>query len=393
MIKNSKIIIFSNFLLNFLKENFHDFVEFSRSGIKINATKPLLRTFSIFQSVPEVFHLNVTEFSNKNFNLNFSHSSGDPNRADSTLDIRMRVVDYESGVKVTIFVSCVILLVQAYGTLYNLIQICRDQTKVDLTISSVILFYANSNVALHLVSVRLFSINSSFFDFISFSTYYAQCLLIGMYIAIIKTRIRAGTSVCYNELLVLTAFVVLSVIYKYCFEEPLEGYVMFMYILPVAYQCYVSFREAKLVFSVGYTFIFKFSQISLLLFLSFLEAPYSLMPPNKGIVSGSLLGVGFVYSVVLAQYQYHPKLFMRYKHLQECMKYRPVRKRVGDLPPKEDGYTCVICMTEFVKDDEVGVLTHCGHFFHEECLEEWLKIKKSCPICKSHCLPMNPKND
>lgn len=25
---------------------------------------------------------------------------------------------------------------------------------------------------------------------------------------------------------------------------------------------------------------------------------------------------------------------------------------------------------------------HCGHMFHSDCLESWLKVKSICPICK-----------
>lgn len=28
------------------------------------------------------------------------------------------------------------------------------------------------------------------------------------------------------------------------------------------------------------------------------------------------------------------------------------------------------------------MMTHCKHIFHIECLEEWLKIKYSCPQCR-----------
>ena len=330
---------------------------------------------------------------NKSLILNLSRSSGNPRVPRAVLEINLKAVDYDSRVKVTLYITALFLMVQAVGIFYNMVKIWANNDNLDLTIGSLILFCVNSSIALSIEGNRI-SIVSELFYFISFSSYYARCLSAILYIILLKALIRAGMrTVCYKELLGLSIFASLSLVYRFYYSEPLEGYVLFLYILPVLFQSYVSFKEARIAFSIGYTFIYKFSQIGLLLFLSSLEAPYSLVPPNKDLLRHALVGLAVVYSVVLAQYLYHPKLFMRYKYLQECMKYRAVRKRVGDLPPKEDGYTCVICMTEFVKDDEVGVLTHCGHFFHEECLEEWLKIKKSCPICKSRCLPMNPKND
>ncbi|KAF2499841.1 hypothetical protein BU16DRAFT_615203 [Lophium mytilinum] len=39
---------------------------------------------------------------------------------------------------------------------------------------------------------------------------------------------------------------------------------------------------------------------------------------------------------------------------------------------------CVICQSEF----ENGVLTICGHQFCKECIQEWYKAHRTCPICK-----------
>jgi hypothetical protein len=37
---------------------------------------------------------------------------------------------------------------------------------------------------------------------------------------------------------------------------------------------------------------------------------------------------------------------------------------------------------EFEEDDVLRCL-HCGHAEHAECLDQWLAINKSCPICLS----------
>ena len=44
---------------------------------------------------------------------------------------------------------------------------------------------------------------------------------------------------------------------------------------------------------------------------------------------------------------------------------------------------CVICMEEFKDSDEVAELK-CDerHYFHSKCLEDWLKRKLECPLCK-----------
>lgn len=45
--------------------------------------------------------------------------------------------------------------------------------------------------------------------------------------------------------------------------------------------------------------------------------------------------------------------------------------------------TCAVCLDDFKLDDEVRLLIRCGHTFHVECIDPWLKTKKrSCPVCK-----------
>merc|ERR1719197_2462125 len=47
---------------------------------------------------------------------------------------------------------------------------------------------------------------------------------------------------------------------------------------------------------------------------------------------------------------------------------------------KLDG-TCTVCMEEWADGDDVRTLP-CLHHFHTNCIDEWLKRNKTCPICK-----------
>ena len=60
----------------------------------------------------------------------------------------------------------------------------------------------------------------------------------------------------------------------------------------------------------------------------------------------------------------------------------PVEYQIDNplLLPK-DKQNCVICITEFQKDDTVLSLP-CLHIFHKECIVNWLKKNSSCPLCK-----------
>lgn len=59
-----------------------------------------------------------------------------------------------------------------------------------------------------------------------------------------------------------------------------------------------------------------------------------------------------------------------------CVQYNPKKHDVGD--DKE----CSICQTDYVKGDNISVLS-CDHIFHNKCIEEWGLFKAECPLCRS----------
>jgi hypothetical protein len=40
---------------------------------------------------------------------------------------------------------------------------------------------------------------------------------------------------------------------------------------------------------------------------------------------------------------------------------------------------CSICLD---KNEKIWIKTHCNHLYHNECINEWMEINKSCPICR-----------
>ncbi|MCD7469802.1 hypothetical protein HAX54_009051 [Datura stramonium] len=48
----------------------------------------------------------------------------------------------------------------------------------------------------------------------------------------------------------------------------------------------------------------------------------------------------------------------------------------------EDEIKCSICQEEYVVGDEIGKL-ECEHGYHVECVQQWLKLKNWCPMCKA----------
>ncbi|PIN09042.1 Anaphase-promoting complex (APC), subunit 11 [Handroanthus impetiginosus] len=43
---------------------------------------------------------------------------------------------------------------------------------------------------------------------------------------------------------------------------------------------------------------------------------------------------------------------------------------------------CCICLAKYANNDELRELP-CSHFFHKECVDKWLKINATCPLCKA----------
>ena len=49
---------------------------------------------------------------------------------------------------------------------------------------------------------------------------------------------------------------------------------------------------------------------------------------------------------------------------------------------KFDSKECLICFEEFAPDTRIVTFPRCQHLYHYNCLQEWLKKKKACALCK-----------
>ncbi|XP_055814987.1 putative RING-H2 finger protein ATL21A [Solanum dulcamara] len=56
------------------------------------------------------------------------------------------------------------------------------------------------------------------------------------------------------------------------------------------------------------------------------------------------------------------------------------------VPGPNDG-TCTICLAEYHPKEIVKCIPECEHCFHAECIDEWLKINGSCPVCRNNPSP------
>ncbi|XP_047057532.1 E3 ubiquitin-protein ligase EL5-like [Lolium rigidum] len=47
------------------------------------------------------------------------------------------------------------------------------------------------------------------------------------------------------------------------------------------------------------------------------------------------------------------------------------------------GADCAVCLSELADGDKVRELPNCGHAFHVECVDAWLRAKSTCPLCRA----------
>ncbi|XP_047340295.1 putative RING-H2 finger protein ATL21A [Impatiens glandulifera] len=52
------------------------------------------------------------------------------------------------------------------------------------------------------------------------------------------------------------------------------------------------------------------------------------------------------------------------------------------LSPGLNNKICPICLSEFLAKETVRFIPDCTHCFHSECIDEWLHLNPSCPVCR-----------
>ena len=53
--------------------------------------------------------------------------------------------------------------------------------------------------------------------------------------------------------------------------------------------------------------------------------------------------------------------------------------------PKPDDNTCSICLCEYKPKETLKTIPECKHCFHSDCIDEWLLLNATCPVCR--CSP------
>ncbi|XVF00168.1 hypothetical protein REPUB_Repub03eG0262000 [Reevesia pubescens] len=55
--------------------------------------------------------------------------------------------------------------------------------------------------------------------------------------------------------------------------------------------------------------------------------------------------------------------------------------------PRPNNGPCSICLSEYQPKDSIRYIPDCHHCFHVDCIDEWLRINATCPLCRNSPAP------
>ncbi|KAL6495573.1 hypothetical protein OROGR_030136 [Orobanche gracilis] len=55
--------------------------------------------------------------------------------------------------------------------------------------------------------------------------------------------------------------------------------------------------------------------------------------------------------------------------------------------PGPNGATCPICLVDYHPKDTLRCIPQCEHCFHSDCVDEWLRLNGTCPVCRNSPSP------
>ncbi|MQM05931.1 hypothetical protein Taro_038750 [Colocasia esculenta] len=59
----------------------------------------------------------------------------------------------------------------------------------------------------------------------------------------------------------------------------------------------------------------------------------------------------------------------------------------GGPQPKPAGGPCPICLSEYRPGETMRRIPECEHCFHAGCVDEWLRVSATCPVCRNSPVP------
>ncbi|XP_040987846.1 RING-H2 finger protein ATL67-like [Juglans microcarpa x Juglans regia] len=63
-----------------------------------------------------------------------------------------------------------------------------------------------------------------------------------------------------------------------------------------------------------------------------------------------------------------------------------INYRRQDITSSHSEIECAICLEEFIDGESCRVFHACKHLFHSACIDNWLRLNPSCPICRNYLI-------
>uniref|UniRef100_A0A7N0U2S6 RING-type domain-containing protein n=1 Tax=Kalanchoe fedtschenkoi TaxID=63787 RepID=A0A7N0U2S6_KALFE len=60
----------------------------------------------------------------------------------------------------------------------------------------------------------------------------------------------------------------------------------------------------------------------------------------------------------------------------------------AEMKGLDEGVECAVCLGAVCGQEVVRMLPNCKHLFHMECVDKWLCLHTSCPICRTAAEPV-----
>ncbi|XP_030553811.1 RING-H2 finger protein ATL70-like [Rhodamnia argentea] len=55
--------------------------------------------------------------------------------------------------------------------------------------------------------------------------------------------------------------------------------------------------------------------------------------------------------------------------------------------PASTASCCSICLADYKGHHELRMIPDCGHLFHHACIDPWLRMHPTCPVCRTSPMP------
>lgn len=72
--------------------------------------------------------------------------------------------------------------------------------------------------------------------------------------------------------------------------------------------------------------------------------------------------------------------------IQQCRRQPPhlTYQTITALQSMEVSNGCAICLVNFAPETNLEIMPTCGHYYHSECIQKWIGVHSTCPVCRGN---------